>query len=332
MLYLNSDKLGLDFVVKDAVSKEAIMKKRMILILGMAFVLATVGTALAVHDGGEGTGPARLPEAKAESVWTYLTKFNSYKSWKLWPGTKKLYDGTQPHGMLLTTYVSKNARTVIKKKQGVFAPGDFIVKENYKPDKTLAAITVMYKKEGYNPAAGDWYWAKYQPDGTVDKAGKVEGCIKCHSAKADNDWVFTGAITDLPPANAAAVWEYISDTKKYTKWPLWPGTKKLYEGTQPHGMLLTTYVSKDAKKVVKKKQGEFGHGALIVKENYKPDKTLAAITVMYKKKGYNPDAGDWYWAKYQPDGTVDKEGKVEGCIKCHSAKTDNDWVFTGEIK
>ena len=29
-----------------------------------------------------------------------------------------------------------------------------------------------------------------------------------------------------------------------------------------------------------------------------------AVTVMYRTKGYNPEGGDWYWAKYNPDGTI----------------------------
>jgi hypothetical protein len=32
--------------------------------------------------------------------------------------------------------------------------------------------------------------------------------------------------------------------------------------------------------------------AIVVKENYKSDKKLAAITVMYKVLGFNPEAGD----------------------------------------
>jgi hypothetical protein len=27
-----------------------------------------------------------------------------------------------------------------------------------------------------------------------------------------------------------------------------------------------------------------------------------------------------------------KAGKVNGCIKCHSANTDNDWGCTGSVK
>ena len=145
---------------------------------------------------------------------------------------------------------------------------------------------------------------------------------------ADEDGYQGGGIL----TTGASMWKHITKDKPYTKWSLWPGTTKMYEGTQPHGALLTTYVSLGAKQAIEKKKGKFSQGALIVKENYTPDKTLAAITVMYKAKGYNPEAGDWFWAKFNPDGSVDKEGKVGGCIKCHADKADNDWVFTGDLK
>jgi hypothetical protein len=68
-------------------------------------------------------------------------------------------------------------------------------------------------------------------------------------------------------------------------------------------------------------------GAIIVKENYGENKEkLMAVTPMYKKKGYNPDAGDWFWAKYGPKGKVMTAGKVEGCINCHRAQ--ENWLFT----
>lgn len=53
---------------------------------------------------------------------------------------------------------------------------------------------------------------------------------------------------------------------------------------------------------------------------------------MYKKDAYNPTQGDWFWLKYAPDGTIEKEGKVGGCINCHQSARDNDWIFTGPIK
>ena len=45
----------------------------------------------------------------------------------------------------------------------------------------------------------------------------------------------------------------------------------------------------------------------------------------------NPDAGDWFWVKYAPDGKALKEGKPAGCIGCHGAKKDNDYPMTGAI-
>jgi len=172
----------------------------------LLFALAVIfgGSALALHDGGSGTWETRtgyesepaLPQADAQQVWQYIAWKNKYRKWRKWPGKKRYYKGAHPHGALLTTRVSWDARKVIREKTGVFGNGAFIVKENYMPDKTLDAITVMYKVQGYNPEAGDWFWAKYTPNGTVQKAGKVKGCISCHSDKADNDWVFTGKITE----------------------------------------------------------------------------------------------------------------------------------------
>ena len=171
------------------------------LILALAAVSA--GTALALHEGSSGTmeqkryvdpGKPPLPEANGVSVWNYITVLKPYTRWPRWPDKGKFYEGKHPHGALLTTYVSRDAKKIIKKKRGKFANGAFIVKENYTPDKTLGAVTVMYKVDGYNPEAGDWFWVKYKPDGVVEKEGKVDGCINCHRDRSGNDWVFTGDV------------------------------------------------------------------------------------------------------------------------------------------
>jgi len=88
----------------------------------------------------------------------------------------------------------------------------------------------------------------------------------------------------------------------------------------------------------------YSEGAIIVKENHMPGETdisdlepqaavdgfegnLAALTFMVKVPGYNADAGDWFWAKMTPDGSIDTAGKPEGCIACHSQVADQDFVF-----
>jgi hypothetical protein len=112
---------------------------------------------------------------------------------------------------------------------------------------------------------------------------------------------------------------------------MWPGTSAYYKGNEPHGALLTTYVNAAALDAINGKRGTLPDGAMVIKENYMPGKNLAAITVMYKVAGYNPESGDWYWVKFAPSGAVEAEGKEPMCIACHSAKNDNDYLYTRSI-
>jgi hypothetical protein len=143
--------------------------------------------------------------------------------------------------------------------------------------------------------------------------------------------VFAG-MGNMPAADGKAVYEYITQTSPYQTWPLYPGKDKFYKGQHPHGALLTSYVNDVALAGIQNKVGTLSDGAIIIKENYMPDKALGAVTVMYRVKGYDPDAGDWFWAKYKADGSIEKEGKVAGCISCHRAVIMNDWIFTSPVK
>jgi hypothetical protein len=136
----------------------------------------------------------------------------------------------------------------------------------------------------------------------------------------------------MPAAEGKAMHEYITKVNPYEKWSMWPGKEKLYPGTEPHGALLTTYVNEAALKGIKEQGGKLPDGAIVVKENYMPDKKLAAVTVMYKKTGYNPQAGDYFWLKFTPDGKIEAEGKVEMCIGCHRAAQRGDFLFTNDKK
>lgn len=142
------------------------------------------------------------------------------------------------------------------------------------------------------------------------------------------------AFAAMPAADGEKLLQYLTKEKPYTAWKLWPGKGKLYKGTEPHGALLTTYVNDVALKSIKARKG-MKDGSIIVKENYMPDKKLAAITVMYKVKGYNPEVGDWFWMKYAPDGKIETSGKtgmIDMCTGCHTKVKDNDYLFTGKIK
>ncbi|MBE0599359.1 MAG: cytochrome P460 family protein [Desulfuromonadales bacterium] len=134
---------------------------------------------------------------------------------------------------------------------------------------------------------------------------------------------------EMPAAEGKALYQYITQTDSYEKWPMWPGKKEFYSGTEPHGALLTTYVNEPALQALQK-NAPLPDGAIIVKENYTPDKKLAAVTVMYKKAGFNPQAGDYFWLKYGPQGKIEAEGKADGCINCHRAAQGNDFLFTND--
>lgn len=45
-----------------------------------------------------------------------------------------------------------------------------------------------------------------------------------------------------------------------------------------------------------------------------------------------PAGGNWFWAKYDKNLTVLAEGKIAGCLDCHTDATTNDYVFSGKAK
>jgi hypothetical protein len=152
---------------------------------------------------------ARLDEMPADTtataVMALLEGAEYRESWTHWPGREAFYEGTDPHGHLLSTWLNARAARGLdalrSDEDDVLPEGSVIVKENFMPDSTLAAITVMYKAaEGYDPSNHDWFWLKFTaeadlspaPGGDVEAAGRVESCIACHSeAAATTDYLMT---------------------------------------------------------------------------------------------------------------------------------------------
>ncbi len=165
----------------------------MITVLALGFVLGLTLSAGAIHEIIPSESQVPLPPADAEKLNEYIVKYNPYQSWELWPGKGRLYKGKEPHGSLLTTFVNEDAYYSARKKGGM-AYDSIIVKENYSGDKKFEALTVMYKVRGYNPGGGDWFWAKYAPDGKVLASGKVEACMACHGKMKDNDFIWTDKV------------------------------------------------------------------------------------------------------------------------------------------
>ncbi len=142
-------------------------------------------------------------------------------------------------------------------------------------------------------------------------------------------WV--SAQTKLAP-KGAAVWDFLKKADYAKKWKMWPDSKPMHKGVDPHGALLNVYVNDVALKGIAAKKGKLPVESMVVIDNFKADKKLEAIGVMYKVKGYNPSDGDWFWAQFSPDGKVIEEGKIDECIRCHAAQKTNDYVYSSKLK
>lgn len=128
------------------------------------------------------------------------------------------------------------------------------------------------------------------------------------------------------------MWSFIKSTR-YDQWAPAGDNGDFRKSDRPHGAMVKTYMNR----VAAGNSAELPHGSIIVKENYSPEKKLMAVTMMYRSKGYNPDANDWYWIKYNADGTTAMmdtakgkmaiAGKAKGCMECHSGADGDDYAF-----
>lgn len=128
------------------------------------------------------------------------------------------------------------------------------------------------------------------------------------------------------------MWSYIK-TARYDQWAPAGDNGDFRESDRPHGAFVKTYMNR----VAAGNPAELPLGSIIIKENFSPEKQLVAVTMMYRTEGYDPDGNDWYWIKYNADGTTAMadtdagqmaiSGKAKGCIDCHSAAGGDDYAY-----
>lgn len=183
---------------------------------------------LAGDASGQTVSKQQHPKASfADQLWNYLLS-NNYKHWSAAPGnsaaqyrpskTTQVDSDSSYHGPLVKSYVNRTASANPTNPN----VGSILVLESYRNDESLESVYVMYQTEGYNPQANDWYWVKYNPDGSVAQKektpsviatashsepvgegkphirvakprrimGRVNNCIQCHRTAASNDFLF----------------------------------------------------------------------------------------------------------------------------------------------
>ncbi|WP_292487568.1 plastocyanin/azurin family copper-binding protein [Methanohalobium sp.] len=183
------------------------MKDKLIILIVIVAVFLAIGCAQQPDDNGETDtngmindsgnktpDKTALPQPDGQELHNYITEVNNYKDWRLWPGTSRFSNGSEPHGSLVTVYVSDEAYSSIENKTGVMSNGSIIVKEDYNSDRELQGLSVMYKVEGFDENHNDWFWAFYGPNESINAEGQVEACYDCHGIEENNDYLYTGNI------------------------------------------------------------------------------------------------------------------------------------------
>jgi len=134
----------------------------------------------------------------AEKFWNYLLS-NNYKHWSPAAGKSAGHFASQtvtgigmqsPHGANVKMYVNRTAAS----NPDSLPVGSVLIMENYRRDKSLETISVMYRTPGFNPAANDWYWVNYNPDGSITSEQR-DGVI---SSTGRNGITQASAVKPLP--------------------------------------------------------------------------------------------------------------------------------------
>lgn len=203
---------GSNMLATEAVWRKNAMEKKHLILSGvaiMALAASLIGGGLSAQAQDK---PFGNPEdlAYAEKLWAALEEIQLAGPDAM---HSNFYEGVEPHGFVLEVFDAKvkvddyTGRVIVKTNYG---PEGVAVEEvSNDPSGHLAAVTVMFRREaGYDEENKNWFWAKYLPDGTLDKnpagmqlAGRVakgadEGCIACHSAAPGEDYLFVNDRAD----------------------------------------------------------------------------------------------------------------------------------------
>ncbi|MEQ9495652.1 MAG: hypothetical protein RIT81_02310 [Deltaproteobacteria bacterium] len=311
-------------------------------LLLLLFSTGCVGELSFDPGAGDATYGGAFDLATADSLWAEL---EGHESWPSFPGKEGIVMGASPHGAYQTLHVNDVAAADLD----TLAFGSVVVKRNFADEAAtdLKAVTVMKRVRNFNPDQFDWFWAQYEPDGTValDDAGTPlagavgkdgGGCIGCHVG-AGEDYLFSNGATptfggDQDLERAGTLWAAIAT---HTSWPSFTGLDGMQPGTSPHG----DYNQFHLNDVAAADESGLGSGSIIVKRNHLTEDpaSLVAITVMQRVDGFAPDRGDWFWAKFTPAGALDTNeagvplaGRVDGCTGCHASAPGDDFVFVND--
>lgn len=176
-----------------------------------------------------------------------------------------------------------------------------------------------------------WVWAQSGSRGTSPRPSGGGSGTRSGGVTGSPSQSGTSSRADEP--FEVRFWNYLKQAQ-YKNWAPLPGqTDGFYPGNSPHGEKVKLYANRAAAAHA----DDPPFGSILVKENYDASgKSLMAITVMYRSKGYDPENGDWVWTKFEPDGEVavmngmKLTGKIGMCVQCHKSAEGGDFIFAND--
>jgi hypothetical protein len=140
--------------------------------------------------------------AEAETLFASFGDLTTWGQPPGWEGVKVSCDGS--HGPRVQVWADAAALGGLAAGAAVFPDGATLVKAAYDEDgTTLRNHTVMQKRAGSAPDAGDWYWARLDASGAATHAGSQAMCADCHAGAAV-DYAFTATHVGADDASACA--------------------------------------------------------------------------------------------------------------------------------
>lgn len=125
--------------------------------------------------------------------------------------------------------------------------------------------------------------------------------------------------------SAGSLWQ---EMEGHRQWGFFDGHVGMQKGHGPHGDYVVTYIND----LAQSNQASPPFGSILVKENYgsEDESSLDSYTVMKRIEGYDPENGDWFWARFSSKGKLTHSGKVSMCSDCHFDAGDDDFVFLND--
>jgi hypothetical protein len=134
---------------------------------------------------------------------------------------------------------------------------------------------------------------------------------------------------------ASALW---SELQPHLQWPALAPPSGMRPSTDPDG----AFYAQHANSLAVTDPAALPLGSIILRRNFtsEDETALAGYTAMKRIDNFNPEGGDWFWAKFAPDGSLELDelgvplagavgkGGTNGCISCHANAPGGDFVFS----